>query len=57
MTRYNAEGVSGLFNRPRGRRPEWLTESEQATFAAAIFKGPKPEANGVCTRTREALMI
>jgi transposase len=57
VTRYNAEGVSGLFNRPRGRRPEWLTESEQATFVAAIFKGPKPEANGVCTWTREALMI
>ena len=57
VTRYNAEGVSGLFNRPRGRRPEWLTESEQATLAAAIFKGPKPEVNGVCTWTCEALAI
>ena len=57
VTRYNAEGVSGLFNRPRGRRPEWLTESEQATLAAAIFKGPKPEVDGVCTWTREAMAI
>lgn len=57
VLRYNAEGVSGLFDRPRGRRPEWLTESEQATLAATILKGPKPEVDGVCTWTREALAI
>ena len=34
-----------------------LTESEQATLAAVIFKGPKPEGDGVCTWTREALAI
>ena len=57
VTRYNAEGVTGLFDRPKGRRPEWLTESEQATLAAVIFKGPKPEVDGVCSWTREALAI
>jgi len=41
VTRYNAEGVAGLFDRPKGRRPEWLTEAEQASLAAVIFTGPK----------------
>ncbi|CAA7624514.1 hypothetical protein MTBLM5_660005 [Magnetospirillum sp. LM-5] len=49
MLRYNADGVDGLFDRPKGRRAEWLTGSEQATLAAAIFKGPKPKIDGVCT--------
>ena len=34
-----------------------MTEAEQATLAAAIFKGPKPEVDGVCTWTCEALAI
>lgn len=55
--RYNAEGVSGLFNRPRGRRVEWLSENEQAILANAIFRGPKPEEDGVCTWIREALAV
>jgi transposase len=42
VLRYNADGVDGLFDRPKGRRAEWLTGSEQATLAATIFKGPKP---------------
>lgn len=57
VVRYNSEGVSGLFDRPKGHRPEWLTESEQAMLAAAIFKGPKPEQDGVCTWTCEALAV
>jgi len=57
VVRYNAEGVDGLFDRPKGHRREWLTEAEQASLAAAIFKGPKPEVDGVCTWTCEALAI
>lgn len=57
VVRYNAEGVEGLFDRPKGHRQEWLTEAEQATLKAAIFKGPKPEVDGVCTWTCEALAI
>jgi transposase len=57
VIRYNAEGLAGLFDRPKGHRPEWLTEAEQASLAAAIFKGPKPEVDGVCTWTRESLAI
>jgi transposase len=57
VLRYNAEGVDGLFDRPKGHRSEWLTEAEQATLKVAIFKGPKPEIDGVCTWTCEALAI
>lgn len=55
VVRYNAEGVSGLFERPKGHRPEWLSEAEQATLAAAVFKGPTPAQDGVRTWTCEAL--
>lgn len=57
VVRYNAEGVDGLFDRPKGHRGEWLTEAEQAALQAVIFKGPKPEVDGVCTWTCEALAI
>lgn len=57
VVRYNAEGVAGLFDRPKGHRPEWLTEGEQAALAAAIFTGPDPNDDGVCTWTCEALAI
>jgi transposase len=57
VVRYNTEGVVGLFDRPKGHRQEWLTEAEQATLKAEIFKGPKPEIDGVCTWTCEALAI
>ena len=57
VVRYNVEGVAGLFDHPKGRRPEWLTESEQATLAGVIFRGPNPEIDGVCTWTRETLAV
>lgn len=57
VLRYNAEGVNGLFDRPKGRRPEWLTESEQALLANTVFKGPRVEVDGVCTWTCEALAV
>lgn len=49
VLRYNEEGVNGLFERRKGHRPEWLSEGEQASLAAVIFRGPKPEVDGVCT--------
>ena len=57
VVRYNAEGLSGLFDRPKGHRPEWLTEPEQAVLADAVFRGPDPKVDGVCTWTCEALAI
>lgn len=57
VVRYNAEGVDGLFDRPKGHRPQWLTEVEQTMLKAAILKGPNPAIDGVCTWTCEALAI
>jgi len=57
VIRYNAEGVAGLFDRPKGHRREWLTQAEQAILADTVYRGPRPEINGVCTWTCEALAI
>lgn len=57
VIRYNAEGVDGLFDRPKGHRREWLTEAEQAILADVVYKGPRPDVDGVCTWTCEALAI
>lgn len=57
VVRYNAEGVDGLFDRPKGHPPPWLTEAEQASLAAVVYKGPDVEKDGVCTWTGEALAI
>lgn len=56
VIRYNAEGLDGLFDRPKGRPPERLSESEQAVLRAAVFAGPDPDVDGVCTWTRESLV-
>ena len=49
--RYNAEGVAGLRDRPKGHPPEALTEAEQASLANIIFRGPDPKKDGVSTWT------
>ncbi len=55
VLRYNAEGLSGLYDRPKGRPPRRLTEGEEAALAAAIRRGPDPERDGVCAWTRADL--
>ena len=51
VTRYNAEGLTGLVDRPGpGRRPA-LTEGELALLAERIFKGPDPQKDGVSSWT------
>jgi len=57
VLRYNAEGVEGFFERPKGHRKEWLSENEQALLAHKVYTGPRPEVDGVCTWTGEALAI
>jgi len=54
---YNAEGVEGFFDRPKGHRKEWLSEGEQAILADKVYTGPRPEVDGVCSWTGEALAI
>jgi putative transposase len=55
VLRYNAEGVAGLVDRPKGHRPRHLSEGEEAALAAVILRGPDPERDGVCAWTRQAL--
>lgn len=55
VARYNAEGLVGLHDRPKGRPARRLTEGEEAALAAAILRGPDPERDGVCAWTRADL--
>lgn len=55
VVRYNAEGLAGLYDRPKPGRRERLTEAEQAALAAYIFRDPDPEREGVSARTRADL--
>ena len=55
--RYNAEGLSGLYDRPKPGRRERLSEAEQAALAAHIFRGPDPERDGVSAWTRADLCL
>ncbi len=55
VVRYNAEGVPGLYDRPKPGRPQRLSEAEQAVLAARVFRGPEPERDGVSAWTRADL--
>jgi len=55
VLRYDAKGLSGLYDRPKGRPPRRLTEGEEAALAAVILRGPEPERDGVCAWTRADL--
>jgi transposase len=55
VVRYNAEGLTGLYDRPKPGRPQRLSEAEQAVLAARVFRGPDPERDGVCAWTRADL--
>jgi transposase len=43
ILRFNVEGLAGLIDRPYGRRPERLTQGEQAALVAHVLRGPDPE--------------
>jgi transposase len=43
VKRFNREGLAGLVDRPYGRRPERLTEAEQAVLVNHILRGPDPD--------------
>jgi transposase len=55
VARYNAEGLAGLYDRPRPGRPPRLSEGEQAALAARVFRDPDPEKEGVSAWTRADL--
>ena len=53
--RYNAKGLEGLHDRPKGYSPRRLTADEEAALAAVIIAGPEPERDGVYAWTRADL--
>jgi transposase len=55
VVRYNAEGLTGLHDRPKPGRPQRLSEAEQAALAARVFRGPDPERDGIAAWTRADL--
>src|SRR5215207_8430057 len=55
VVRYNAEGLAGLYDRPKPGRPQRLSEAEQAALAACVFTGPDPERDGVSVWMRADL--
>jgi len=55
VVRYNAEGLAGLHDRPKGRPERRLTAAEEAELVAAILRGPHPVQDGCCAWTRDDL--
>ena len=55
VVRYNAKGLEGLHDRPKGYSPRRLTADEEAALAAVVIAGPEPERDGVCAWTRADL--
>ena len=55
VLRYNAEGLAGLRDRPKGRPKRRLSAAQEAEFAEAILRGPDPVVDGVCAWTRADL--
>ena len=55
MVRSNAEGLAGLYDRPKPGRPPRLSAGEQAALAARVFTAPDPGKDGVSAWTRTDL--
>jgi transposase len=51
VVRYNAEGLAGLYDRPRSGRPCKLDAAQQAELSSIIVAGPEVEAAGVSSYT------
>ena len=45
--RYNAEGIAGLSDPPRGGRPSALTSEQMAELRGLVLAGPDPARDGV----------
>ena len=46
VVRDNAEGLAGLYDRPKGRPARRLDAADAAALAAVILKGPEPAVDG-----------
>jgi transposase len=47
VVRFNAEGLAGLWDRPRPGRPEKLSMTRQEELRAWVLAGPDPEVDGI----------
>ena len=56
VIRYNADGIDGLADRPRDRRPPKLDAEEKSELVRIVLAGPDPEASGLSAFTREDLV-
>jgi transposase len=55
VKRYNAEGIAGLIDPPRGGRPRRLTPEQEAELSQAIIEGPDTEVDGLSAYTLDDL--
>jgi transposase len=55
VVRYNAEGLCGLYDRPKGRPERRLSAGEEAALKAIILKGPDLAEDGVVAWTLPTL--
>lgn len=53
IKRFNAEGLAGLYDRPRSGRPRHLDAAQDAEIEAAILEGPDIEKDGLSSFTLE----
>ena len=53
--RYNAEGIAGLTDAPRGGRPPALTREQMAELRGLVLAGPYPARDGVVRWRRKDL--
>lgn len=51
VVRYNAEGMAGLYDRPKPGRPERLDRDEKLGLSELILAGPDPEVEGISAFT------
>ncbi len=55
VVRYNAEGLAGLLDRPKGHPPFRLNAAEEAALKAVVLEGPDRERDGISAWTRADL--
>jgi transposase len=53
IKRLNAEGLDGLYDRPRSGRPRRLTAEQEAEVKAVVLAGPDIEKDGLSAFTLE----
>lgn len=55
VQRYNAEGLAGLYDRPKPGRPRKLNPVQEDELGEAITAGPDPELDGISAFTLDDL--